>query len=237
VSVRGDLASPSPGRAGERVARGPAEAPVALVCAVPAERRALRGLTRPGVELHLGGMGALAAARTGRRVVSAPVRALMAVGFCGALSPELRVGDLVAAHEVLDEATGERFAADPGLLAAAPGRRATLVSARRLARTPAQRAALSGDAVDLESAALARAAASAGVPFLALRAVTDEIRHRMPDFERIAGGADTLRPWAGITYFLLHPAELPRLVRLAPAAGRAGRALARGLTPLLAEVA
>ena len=72
-----------------------------------------------------------------------------------------------------------------------------MVSAERLARTPADRARLDGLAVDLESAALARVAGAAGIPFLALRAVTDERRHRMPDFDRIMDAAGRLTPGAG----------------------------------------
>jgi adenosylhomocysteine nucleosidase len=182
-------------------------------------------------------MGAAAAARAGAAIAAARPRAILAVGFCGALDPALAVGDLVAADEVVDEATGERFAADAALLAAAPGRRGVLVSARRIARLPEERAALEGAAVDLESAALARAAAAAGVPFLAVRAVTDTTRHRLPDFERMAAGADTLRPWRGVTYFVARPQELPRLIRVGAGARRAGRALADGLEPMLAELA
>ena len=181
-------------------------------------------------------MGAAAAARAGAAAVARGPQGLLAVGFCGALDPALRVGDVVAAERVVDELTGEEFAADPALLAAAPGRRGVLVSARRIARTPGDRALLRGDAVDLESASLARAATAAGVPFLALRAVTDTTRHRLPDFERMTAGAGTLRPWRGIAYFLRRPQELPRLVRLAPASARAGRALRDGLSGMLAEV-
>jgi adenosylhomocysteine nucleosidase len=182
-------------------------------------------------------MGAAAASRVGASIANAHPRAILAVGFCGALDPTLRVGDLVAAEEVVDEGSGERFAADPALLAAAPGRVGVLVSARRIARTPEERARLEGTAVDLESAALARSAGAAGVPFLALRAVTDTTRHRLPDFERMAAGADTLRPWRGVTYFLTRPQELPRLIRVGAGARRAGAALVDGLEPMLAEVA
>lgn len=183
--------------------------------------------------MRVGGMGAAAAARGGAAIAAGGWRAILAVGFCGALDPALAVGDLVAAERVVDEATGEGFAADPALLAAAPGRRGVLVSARRIARTPRERALLEGTAVDLESAALARAARDAGVPFLALRAVTDTTRHRLPDFERMTGGTGALRPWPAARYFLARPRELPQLVRLAPAAGRAGRALAGGLEGML----
>ena len=204
---------------------------------MPAERRALRRLERPGVVLHLGGMGAAAAARAGARVAAGRPRALLAVGFCGALDPALRVGDLVAADRVVDEASGDVFAADPDLLAAAPGARGALVSARHIARTPLDRARLPGVAVDLESAGLARAARDAGVPFLALRAVTDTTRHRMPDVEWMAGGSGALRPGRVAAHLITHPLEVPQLLRLGPAAARAGRALAGGLERLLAEMA
>ena len=160
----------------------------------------------------------------------------MSAGFCGALSPELRVGDLVAPDEVCDEATGERFAPDPEMLAAAPGVRGTLVSAVRLARTPADRARLDGLAVDMESAALARASRAAGVPFLALRAVTDETRHRLPDFDRLMDAAGRLTPGAGLLYFLRHPREVPALLRLGPAVREAGRALRAGLEQTLGRL-
>jgi adenosylhomocysteine nucleosidase len=208
---------------------------IAVVCAVPAERRALAGLAGPGVSLHLSGMGGAASARTAAELPPG-LRAIVAAGFCGALDPSLRVGELIAADEVVDEATGDRFAADPGLLAAAPGRRGSLVSAVRLARTPADRARLAGTAVDMESAALARAAAATGTPFLALRAVTDETRHRLPDLDRVMDAAGRLTPGAGLVHFALHPRELPALVRLGPAARTAGRALRDGLEQTLAAL-
>jgi adenosylhomocysteine nucleosidase len=209
---------------------------IAVVCAVPAERRALAGLAGPDLEIHVSGIGAAAAARAAADLTLRPLRGLVSAGFCGALSPELRVGDLVAADEVHDEATGERFAPDPAMLAAAPGARGTLVSARRLARTAADRARLQGLAVDLESAALARASRAAGVPFLALRAVTDETGHRLPDFDRLVDAAGRLTPGAGLLHFLRHPRELPALVRLGPAARKAGEALRAGLEQMLGRL-
>jgi adenosylhomocysteine nucleosidase len=209
-----------------------------VVCAVPAERRALASLTGPEVALHVSGIGADRAARAGAVLAAAGrPRALVAAGFCGALVDDLRVGDLIRAEEVLDEARGERFPADPELLAAAPGRRGRLVSARGIARDPRARGRLDGLAVDLESAALARAARDAGIPFLALRAITDETRHRMPDFERFLDPSGRLRPLAGLIHFVCRPGEVPALVRLAPAARTAGGSLAAGLARLLEAVA
>ncbi len=205
---------------------------IAVVCAVPAERRALAGLAGPGVSLHLAGVGAAAATRTAAELPDG-LRAIVSAGFCGALDPALKVGALVTADEVLDQATGDRFPADPELLHAAPGVRGRLVTAQRIVRTPSDRALLDGTAVDMESAALARAAAERGTPFLAMRAVTDETRHRVPDFDRIMDSAGRLTPGAGLVHFVLHPREVPALLRLGPASRTAGHALRDGLGRLI----
>lgn len=207
----------------------------AVICAVGTERRWLAGAGRPGVEVLASGIGAAAARRRGEQAVARGATAIVAAGFCGAVDPALRVGDLVAAERVVDETTGDEFPASPDLLARAPGRRGTLVTAARLVRTPADRGRLSGLACDMESAALARVASAAGIPFLALRAVTDEARHTLPDFDRITDRAGQLTPGWGLLHFLLHPADAPRLVRLWPASRRAGEALRRGVGALLED--
>ena len=207
-----------------------------MVCALEIERRALAGLERPGVEIHVSGMGADAAAALADRLTLRPLRAMIATGFCGALTPALRVGDVVVAERIVHENTGAAFDADDLLLAVAPGRRGTLVSAGAVARTPADRAALHGLAVDLESAALARAAGEAEIPFLAIRAVTDRYRDRVPD---LAGMLDHVgRPdRRRLAVFLArNPREIPRLVQLGRGANRAGRALAEHVGTLLARL-
>ena len=204
-----------------------------MVCALEIERRALAGLERPGVEIHVSGMGADAAAALAERLTLRPLRAMIATGFCGALSPALRVGDVVVAERVVHENTGRAFDADGLLLAAATGRRGTLVSAGAVVRTPADRAALQGLAVDLESAALARAANEAEIPFLAIRAVSDRSRDRIPD---IAGMLDHVgRPDRRrlAVFVARNPREIPRLVRLGRGANRAGRGLAEHVGALL----
>ena len=62
--------------------------------------------------------------------------------------------------------------------------------------------------------------------------MTDEARHRLPDFDRLMDAAGRLTPGAGLLYFLRHPREVPALVRLGPAAarrrpGRCGRGSSR----------
>ncbi len=207
--------------------------PIAVVCALEIERRALAGLERPGVEIHVSGMGADAATALAERLTQRPLRAIIATGFCGALVPRLDAGTVVVAERVVHENTGDLFEADDLMLAAAVGRRGTLVSASDVARTPADRAALQGLAVDLESAALARAARNADVPFIAIRAVSDRFRDRIPD---IVGMLDHVgRPdrSALLAFAVRNPREIPRLIRLGRSAKRAGAALTEGVGTLL----
>ena len=206
------------------------------MCALEIERRALAGLERPGVEIHVSGIGPDAAAAFGERLIQRSVRAMISTGFCGALIPRLDVGTIVVAERVVHENTGDVFEADDVMLAAAEGRRGTLVSASEVARTPADRAALKGLAVDMESAALARAARDADVPFIAIRAVSDRFRDRIPD---ILGMLDRVgRPDRGaLTAFALHhPREIPRLIRLGRSAKRASAALTDGVGTLLTRL-
>ena len=211
-------------------------APIVVVCALEIERRALAGLERPGVEIHVSGIGPDAAAALGERLTQRPLRAMIATGFCGALIPRLDVGTIVVAECVVHENTGDVFAADDVMLAAAEGRRGTLVSAVEVARTPADRAALQGLAVDMESAALARAARDADVPFIAIRAISDRFRDRIPD---IVGMLDHVgRPdrSALIAYALHNPREIPRLIRLGRSAKRASTALTDAVATLLTRL-
>lgn len=207
-----------------------------MVCALEIERRALAGLERPGVEIHVSGMGADAAAALGERLTGRPLRAMIATGFCGALTPRLGVGEIVVAERVIHENTGDVFAADDLMLAAAEGRRGTLVSASDVARTPADRAALHGLAVDLESAALARAARDADVPFIAIRAVSDRFHDRVPDIIGMLDDVGQPDRRALIAFALQHPREIPRLLRLGRSAKRAGAALADGVGTLLTRL-
>lgn len=206
---------------------------IAVVCAVPSERRALAPLAGAGVALHVCGMGAAAAARTGAAVARRRPRAMIAAGFCGALAPDLRVGELVGAVEVVDEVSGRRFAPDAALAAHLPGRPVVLTTAAHLVRDAAGRARLEGDAVDMETAALAAAAADAGIPFAAVRAVTDAAHHRMPDLEPFLDAHGRLRPAACAAHLTRHPGQLAALARLGPAARRAGRSLREGVGRLV----
>ncbi len=168
-----------------------------------------------------------------------PVRALLGLGYAGGLDPALPAGAIVVGARVRVarsdgaptpfDASWARATAD-----ALGARIGTLVTAPGLVATPEAKASLRaggpGDAlaVDLESDAWARVAASFGVPALVLRAVFDDAASAVPpwvvaatDAEGHVGG---LRLVGGV---MRGPARLGSLLRLARAARRLSAGLAQ----------
>jgi nucleoside phosphorylase len=128
--------------------------------ATTAEERAARKLGVPTV-------------RVGVRVANGvPDGRLVSFGLAGALSGDLRVGDVLDARRVVDE-SGSVLWEGPGL---GVGRDATILGSDALIHDPAERARLraasGADAVDMESGVLARSGRLAGV----LRVVSDDAR-------------------------------------------------------------
>jgi hypothetical protein len=167
---------------------------VILVCAATgAEARACRrGLAdaRADAEVLCTGVGpARAADALGRRLRRGPTPALVvSSGFAGALTPDLPLHGWVTADALLRIAGGAAtpLALPPGLLRVADAARPCCVvsGAEVLRGAPA---GVGGPvAGDMESAALAEAAADAGVPFLVLRLVTDTPAAPMHPLGRIA---------------------------------------------------
>jgi adenosylhomocysteine nucleosidase len=97
---------------------------------------------------------------------------LVSFGLAGALSGDVRVGDVLDATRVVD-ASGSVLWEGPGL---GVGRDATILGSDALIHDPAERARLraasGADAVDMESGVLARSGRLAGV----LRVVSDDVR-------------------------------------------------------------
>ena len=115
---------------------------------------------------------------------------LVGAGVAGALSEDLGVGDIFVARRVLD-AAGDAPPPDPQLTARAsamPGSRTgTLVSVERPLVTVSEKAVWGAQvdapaAVDMESAAWARAAAEHGIPYVVIRAVSDGARDELPGY-------------------------------------------------------
>jgi nucleoside phosphorylase len=98
--------------------------------------------------------------------------AIYNIGFCGALSSTLSVGDVFVASEILSE--GFRYLARTP--EGARSRSGTLASVARIAQTAAEKKRLSqtgAAVVEMEAAGVARASEEIGVPFYCVRVVSD----------------------------------------------------------------
>jgi adenosylhomocysteine nucleosidase len=159
------------------------------------------------------------------------VDAVVSTGFCGGLDPALECGDVVVASEVVDADSGERFAA----VAAGGGRAVAIACCDRVVGSAEGKRELrqrtGAGAVDMESAALAREARRAALPFYAVRVVTDtagETFHN--DFNAARDRSGRFSRSAIARHALRRPLErVPELVRLARTARRAAAILGDSL--------
>ncbi len=214
---------PSRGSAttGMSAAEGP---PVLVLTAIPEERSAIAARLSDRAAVVATGDGPRNAAREAARAIARFRPALLVgAGVAGALTPGLAAGDILASARILDE-SGETPPPSRRLLEAALEgthiRAGTLLTLARPAVSAAEKAALAESTgapavCDMESAAWARAAAAAGVPFLVLRAVSDTAEEDLPRYlARCMNAEGGIRRAAVALQALLHPATIPDLVRM-----------------------
>jgi 4-hydroxy-3-methylbut-2-enyl diphosphate reductase len=162
------------------------------------EALAVRRDLGEGASVRRTGMGPRRAAAAAAAAARSDADAIAVMGFCGALDPALRPGDLVVAGE-LRGPDGSLPVPTAPLLAGALRRRGMrvhvgpVVSAPRLVRGPerARLHATGAIAADMESAWLAGAAA--GRPLAIVRAVTDTPARELANPIALARGAARAR--------------------------------------------
>ena len=230
---------------------------VGIVVALAAEARALTShrvypdritSLMNGTALSLGGMGPNGAQRAAHALVDAGATALAAFGVAGALDAGLHSGALLCPAEIVDD-EGHLYTLDSAWRARLLQRLANTglpVSAATqllslsvpLLTTAAKRAArdhYAADAVDMESAAVAAVAAARGLPFIALRAIVDELDDAIP--ATLQAGIDAWgrpRPFNLIAVLGRRPAllaDLPGLYWRMRQATRTLRAAAHAASP------
>ncbi|MGH7002218.1 MAG: hypothetical protein ACREEA_12015, partial [Stellaceae bacterium] len=218
---------------------------VAAVTGLAAEARIARLL---GLRAIIGGGDGVRCAAAIQRLLAEGAGGLVSFGICGGLDPRLASGTLMLPRAVRSEA-GERWETDGAayaVLSAALDRagiaaaRDDILGAAEIAGTAARKSALfrqSGAcAIDLESHLVARAARSAGLPFVVLRAIADPAGHGLPPAAAVGldgAGRAALGPvlWSVARW----PRQIPDLLRLALETRRALQALRRGVRALSDE--
>lgn len=151
----------------------------------------------------------------GRRAAQAAIvtyspELLISAGVAGALTPELHVGETIFPSIVIDARDGSRHetAIANARLGNSPLARTVVVSSPEIAGA-AQKGKLGkaygAHAVDMEGAAVARAAQVHGLPFIAIKSISDQLNFELPEMTsfiqngkfQTAGFAIhvLLRPW------------------------------------------
>lgn len=216
-----------------------------IVCGMAAEARALGSWARhPRIALGLSAGRPDRAEAEAVRLAARGVRILLSWGIAGALDPQLRPGTLIVpaavvgtqgdVHELAPEmlvlAGG---ASAPGIVlpsrprrrgdgpASAPAHTRLLIAGSDVVViTPAAKAELrrrtGAAAVDMESHRLAAVSARAGLPCLAVRAISDPADRALPALSAGALGPDG-RPRIGavLARLLRRPGDLPALIAAA----------------------
>ncbi len=201
-----------------------------VVVGLKAEARLARRL---GLPVVVGGGTAAGAAEAVARAVAGDAAGLLSLGLAGGLDPAARPGLLLVPASVLCD--GQWRAADPALLAWLGG-----VTPHRLLAADAP-AVDAGDkqrlwqetgatAVDLETAAVVRAAAAHRLPFAVLRVVCDPAERTLPPAALVALDARGAIGLARVAWSIARqPRQVPALLRLAGDAAAARRVLRRRL--------
>ena len=191
---------------------------------------AVTGLAREarliaGCDLHpiVGGGDAISLERRLNATLPNGARRVLSIGICGALCPDLRVGDAIVASEVIDASDSypthqpwsRELASRLPQAFLAPLAGADTMSADRASKARLH-AKTRAAAVDMESHIAARAARAHGLPFAALRIVSDAAHRTLPAAARVAvqpsGGIDAM---AVLRSIMRAPSQIPALIRTA----------------------
>lgn len=164
--------------------------------------RLFRFFEEDEVVLVCGGIGAESARRAAEAVIAIYAPGVVySVGFAGALDAGMKVGSVVQPAQVINAGDGSRVNLSEG-----NGVLVSFESVATLAQKAKLRESFGAQFVDMEAAAVARAAQARGVEFAAVKAISDEFDFTFPAMERFVdsdGGFQqarfaafaALRPW------------------------------------------
>jgi adenosylhomocysteine nucleosidase len=165
------------------------------------------------------------------------IRGVISIGLAGALSPHLKVGDVVIADQIITGA--ENWDCHEGWRVRLMSRLASAhqghifgsdVIIEKAETKSGLHTATGALAVDMESQVAARFAASRGLPLAGLRVISDDASHILPPAALVA-----MKPDGGIAIgrvlgsLLRRPQQLPALIRTAHNSNKAFAELLRCL--------
>ena len=223
---------------------------VAIIAALPREIAALvRGtkadaeLLRRGVRLYrLKGGGIVVAAGMGAGRATIAVKAalaqgevgmLISAGLAGGCAPGVMAGSVMEANVVVDARTGERFVSAEVAGAVTLATTAVIASVGEKARLHETYAA---SLVDMEAATVARLAGAVGLPFRAIKGVSDEHDFELSSLAKFAGRQGRFRTGAFVMHTAVRPWTWGKAVVLGRGSARALKVLDERLRVVLVGV-
>lgn len=195
------------------------------------DARRYRFFENDGAALVCAGIGAEAARRATAAIISLySPEIIWSVGFAGALEASLKVGDGLRPQRVID--------AGDSSSTAIPSGHGTLVTYATIA-SPQQKSSLrraySAQAVDMEAAAVAKAAFASDISFAAYKVISDECGFEFPAVERFLRNGH-FRQAEFMAFVAVRPWLWPKLLQLARNSAKASNALCLWLAEYTAEV-
>jgi adenosylhomocysteine nucleosidase len=190
------------------------------------------------------GAGRAKAAKAAHALIDAHrPRWLFSAGLAGALDRHLLRGQIVVADSIVDPA-GRQWTAGPQSLppwlADVPGVHVgRLLTVDRVVRLPEEKLALGREhaalAADMESLAVAEVCAERGMPFLAVRAISDTVDEQLPpDVERLlAQKTNAARLGAALGSICRRPSSVKDLLKLQEDANAASDRLGNFLAAVM----
>jgi adenosylhomocysteine nucleosidase len=183
--------------------------------------RRFRFFEKDEVVLICGGIGAQAARRAAEAVIAlyAP-KIVYSAGFAGALDPAFKVADVLQPRRVVNAGDGSSVTLERG-----EGVLVSFGSVASLEQKAKLRDSFAAQAVDMEAAAVARAAEARGVSFAVVKVISDEFDFTFPAMERFVDANGLFLEGQFAWFVALRPWLWPQVARLARNSHRASRAL------------
>lgn len=165
---------------------------IGIVCGLKSEAVAVTasmkaaGVDEKKVRIGVSGANADRAEEIAQGFLDGGAKAIVSAGLCGGLDPSLKNADLILGERVVS-AQGDIVIADKKLAAAADKfspRHVAIFGSDEIVDSVDKKKSLfqryAAETVDMESHGAARAAAKAGVPFIAIRVVADGHDRTLP---------------------------------------------------------
>ncbi len=174
-----------------------------------------------------GPVRAAAAARVA--LEQGPVTSVLSTGFCGGLDPELKVGDVFVADDVIGKGD-KHWTAQAVRQEGRSAQSGRLLSRDRVAITADEKLSffrsLGARAVEMEAAAVAQVAHDEALPFYCVRVVSDSATDTLPlDFNLYRSPSGRFRRGRILAAALARPWSIRGLMRLNTDSLRATRSL------------